>query len=106
MILPDAILTDFLTKVVPLRPRISRLLLFGSRVRKDFTPDSDYDLLVVVLEKSTDLVDALYDAVVDILLEHGRLISLKVFSQEDFHRLSSIPTPFMERVLAEGVPLG
>ena len=106
MILPDEILTDFLTKIAPLRLRISRILLFGSRARGDFTPDSDYDLLVIVPEKSADLMDALYDAVVDTLLEHGRLISLKVFSQEDFHRLSSIPTPFMQRVLAEGVPLG
>lgn len=106
MILPDEVLTDFLTKIGPLRPRISRILLFGSRAREDFTPDSDYDLLVVVPEKSADLVDALYDAVVDTLLEHGRLISLKIFSQGDFHRLSSLPTPFMQKALAEGVLLG
>lgn len=103
---PDNVLSDFLARISHLRPRISRILLFGSRARQDFAPNSDYDLLLVVPERSADLVEALYDAVVDTLLEHQRLISLKIFPQDTFHRLSSLPTPFMERVLAEGVSLG
>jgi predicted nucleotidyltransferase len=101
----DEVLTDFLGRISRLRDRISRIILFGSRARSDFKPDSDYDLLLVVPERSAELNEALYDAVMDTLLAHGRLISLKIFSQDDFQQLSSLPTPFMERVASEGVPL-
>jgi predicted nucleotidyltransferase len=35
-------------------PRLKRVLLYGSRARGDFQPDSDYDILVV-LEAPVDL---------------------------------------------------
>jgi hypothetical protein len=51
-------------------------------------------------------ISDLYDAVMEILLKTGRLISLKIFSVSEFDRLKSIPTPFMYNVVSEGIRLG
>jgi predicted nucleotidyltransferase len=101
----DAVLADFLTRIDAVRPMIDRLILFGSRARGDHRPDSDYDLLVVA-RRDPALLDALYDAVMDVLLTHGRLVSLKVLGPREFERLRALETPFLSRVTAEGVPVG
>ncbi|WP_447975007.1 nucleotidyltransferase domain-containing protein [Nitrospira sp. Kam-Ns4a] len=102
----DAVLLAFLQAIGPIRPRVERLLLFGSRARGTHQTDSDYDLLLVVDQKDPLLLDALYDAVLDVLLTYGRLVSLKVFEKQEFERLQGLRTPFMTRIAEEGVPLG
>ena len=67
-----------------MRPRIHRLILFGSRARGDHKRDSDYDILLVVSKKDDALLDAVYEAVMEVLLAHGRLVSLKVFEEREF----------------------
>lgn len=69
----DSVLRDFLGKIASVRPRIKRIVLFGSRARGTERPDSDYDLLLVVMHTDDALVDVLYEAVMDVLLAHGRL---------------------------------
>lgn len=102
----DPVLQQFFETISPLRKHITQVILFGSRARGDDRTDSDYDLLIVVPRKDVDLLDGLYEGVMDVLLAHGRLISLKVFPDEEFERLTRLRTPFMQRVKAEGVPLG
>ncbi len=102
----DPVLQEFLEKINPLRKHIRRVILFGSRARGEHRTDSDYDLLIVVPRKDDHLIDGLYEGVMDVLLDHGRLISLKIFPDEEFERLTQLQTPFMQRVTAEGVPLG
>ena len=90
-----------------LKKRLKAVYLFGSRARGDERPDSDYDLLVVT-SKDFSLSDKgkLYDRVVDLLLETGSLISLKIFKEKEFQRLSDLKTPFVQRVLQEGIRVG
>ena len=102
----DAVLATFLTGIRSVRPQIISLLLFGSRARGDHRTHSDYDVLVVVRRKSPDLMDVLYESVLEALLTHGRLISLKIFNEQEFARLDRLGTPFTRRVRAEGQPLG
>lgn len=90
----------FLNKVQEVRSSILAVYLFGSRARETHRPDSDYDLLVVVKDKS--IKDKLYDAAVDTFCETGADISLKIIKQEHFQRLKSLSTPFIENVLKEG----
>ena len=101
----DPIIRDFLRQISRWRPDIRQLIVFGSRARGDARPDSDYDILVVVRSKTRELQDALYDAVMDTLLNSGRLISLKIFPQSEFDRLMKLSTPFMQHVREEGVAL-
>ena len=102
----DAVLTDFLRAIAPVRFRIVQLILFGSRARRDHRTDSDYELLVVVPGKDPALRDVLYDAVMDVLLAHGRVVSLKVLEEREYERLRALGTPFMKRVAEEGVAVG
>jgi len=103
----DAIVQRFLEKAGRVRQKIQAVYLFGSRARGTERPDSDYDLLLVVREGfSLSEKDALYDQVIDILLDTGRLISLKIFGEKDFQRLRNLHTPFLSRVLQEGVQVG
>ena len=102
----DPVLESFLKAIKPCRPKLKSITLFGSRARGDDRPDSDYDLLLVTTKRDQDLNDRLYDGVMDVLLSTGRLVSLKLFTESDYQRLSSIPTPFMSRVMKEGIKIG
>jgi len=102
----DSVIKGFLSMVAPLTENIEEIYLFGSRCREDWRPDSDYDILIVVKKKDKELVSRFYDAVTDILLDTGKLISLKIFTVSEFNRLRSIPTPFMHHVITEGIKLG
>ncbi|MBF0488057.1 MAG: nucleotidyltransferase domain-containing protein, partial [Nitrospirae bacterium] len=95
----DPIVADFLRGIAFLKGQIREIYLFGSRTRSDWRPDSDYDILIVVEKKDRVIKDKLYDSVMDILLETGKLVSLKIFQTNEFMRLKSIPTPFMENVM-------
>jgi predicted nucleotidyltransferase len=102
----DPLIERFLNMLSPLlMQNINAIYLFGSRCRDDWRPDSDYDILIVVKKKDKEFISRLYDIVMDILLDTGKLISLKIFTDTEFNRLKSIPTPFMEHVLTEGIRL-
>ncbi len=102
----DGVLTDFLHGIGSVRSEIRTLLLFGSRARGDHKTHSDYDVLVVVSHKSPALLDVLYESVLQVLLDHGRLVSLKIFEEQQFARLQRLGTPFARRIALEGQPLG
>lgn len=102
----DGIIGDFLSMLSPLQADIREIYLFGSRCRDDWRPDSDYDILIVLEKKDQEIISKLYDAVTEVLLDTGRVISLKIFTASEFNRLKSIPTPFMEHIIKEGIRLG
>lgn len=103
----DPIIKRFFEKAGPVRQKIQMAYLFGSRARGTERPDSDYDLLLVVREDfSLTEKDALYEQVIDILLETGRLVSLKIFREKQFRRLRELSTPFLSRALEEGIKVG
>ena len=83
-------LRKFLEAIRPVRNEIAALYLFGSRARGDWRPDSDFDVLVIVPERKQALKDRQYDAVVDVNIETGLLVSLKIFTVEQYERLSAI----------------
>lgn len=103
----DAILTRFLELSQELKAKIKTIYLFGSRARGDAKPYSDYDLLFVVTQEfNFEDKSRLYDFVMDILLDTGRLVSLKIFKEKEFERLRHLGTPFTKNILREGVKVG
>jgi predicted nucleotidyltransferase len=102
----DPVIQEFLRRITPLRDRLQKIVLFGSRARGDEKPYSDYDILIVVEERERPLIDALYDAAQEVLYVTQRLISFKIYKRADFERFAAMPTPFMANVLREGIPLG
>ncbi|MCY4375339.1 MAG: nucleotidyltransferase domain-containing protein [Spirochaetaceae bacterium] len=98
-------LDSFLRRITPVRAEVVELYLYGSRSRGDHRPDSDYDVFVVLRERARPTVDALYDAVVDVVCETGSLISLKIVSRESFKESRAAGNSFVANVLHDGVPL-
>ena len=103
----DPVLTRFLEAVKPFRGKIKSIYVFGSRARGTGRPDSDYDVLLVVSRDfSLNDKNKIYDILMDILLDTGRLISLKIFKVRLFQKLCRMRTPFMKHILEEGILLG
>jgi predicted nucleotidyltransferase len=103
----DPIVRQFLERCRLFGEKIRAIYLFGSQATGTARPDSDYDVLLVVND-AFSLADKslLYDGVIDILLDTGRLVSLKIFREQAFQKLCEMRTPFMSHVLTEGVKLG
>ena len=100
----DPILAKFLERIQSVRYLIQAIYMFRSRAKGTHRTDSDDDALLVVTGHLTvEQQDALYDAVLDILLETCRLVSLKIFRTTAFHRLRDLNAPFMRHVLTEGI---
>jgi len=102
----DPIILKFIKDSRNLRDRIERIYLFGSRARGNEKPDSDYDLLIVADHPDAKFRERIYDIVIDILLETGKLISLKIFTGKEFTKLCQAHTPFMENIQREGIRIG
>jgi len=101
----DPVLEEFLRLIAPVRGRIARIILFGSRARGQALPGSDYDILLVVDRRDPGLRKSIFSAVVEVELKFGAVISPKIYAQDDFARLLTIPTPFLKHVQQEGIDL-
>ena len=60
---------------------------------------------MVLRERTRPIVDAMYDAVVDVVCETGSLVSLKIVFQQSFERSIAEGNPLVANVLQEGIPL-
>ena len=94
---------SFLQRRLP--DAVERVELFGSRARGDSHRESDIDVLVALDTASPSNRDAVYDAVIDTLLDSGIYLSALVYDRGEFARLMSLRTPFMQNVSEEGILL-
>ncbi len=85
-------------------PEVEEVILFGSFVRGDFTPDSDVDVAILL---STDgepflrRVDRFLDAFSDLPLD----VNLLVYTREEISRMLAEGN-WLARAIVEGVRLG
>ncbi len=101
--MPKNILKKFIDSDHFPSPKVKAVYLFGSRARGDHGADSDYDLLLVVRDNFTSHdKDRLYELVMDILLETGSLLSLKIFRESTYKNLIHQNTPFIQNVKKKG----
>jgi predicted nucleotidyltransferase len=107
MVIKEAVIAKFLEGCKSLKQKIKAIYFFGSRAKGMERPDSDYDLFLVVTKDFTlSDKDRLYDSVMNVLLDTGKLISLKIFKETVFKKLRRLQTPFIQNVLKEGIKLG
>ena len=107
-VLPEAkeIVAEFVERVTQrFGDRIRQIIFFGSRAAGRPKPGSDYDLLLVVREKDRDLIDQLYDEVLDVLLKYGVDLSLKIYTEKAFQTGLASRVPFLGSVTETGVEL-
>lgn len=85
--------------------RVSRLILFGSYARQDFTNESDLDYLLVLQDPKVNAHKELAKTIPlleDFLYRYGKVFSLVAATETQYKEVSS---PFFENVRAEGIEI-
>lgn len=78
---------------------------FGSRARGDHSGDSDFDVLVVVREKTIQLEERIIDRFVEQESASGISFDPVIKSAESFHQERRYRTHFYENIMSEGIPV-
>ena len=88
-----------------LKKHLLEIKIFGSKVRGDFSQDSDIDILIVLIKRDKKLIDSIYDILLDVELEYDSKISLTIFSHSEYQQNLSAHTPFVQSLNNEAVML-
>ncbi len=84
----------------------AEVYLFGSAAKGLREPDSDLDVLIISPARlSPQEENAVADAVYDLELTHGVVISTLFYSREEWEAPLARATPFRARIEEEGVRL-
>ncbi len=86
-----------------LGPRLQRLLLFGSRARGDAHEGSDYDILIVVDQRSRELREEVLDVEVEFMQRYGALFASIIRSVDEWHMTERLPLGI--KIAREGISL-
>lgn len=84
----------------------AEVFLFGSRARKDYNSESDWDILVLINKDHVSLEDEqkFRHSLYDIELDSGEVISLIIYSKKEWNKKLKI-TPLFKNVNKEGIRL-
>lgn len=100
----DAIAREFGQAVrKELGDEVKELVLFGSRARGDAREGSDYDVLLVVPERSRELGERLLDIEVAFMNRYGALFATVLRSVDEWRASAGFPLAI--NIAREGVPL-
>ena len=103
-----AILLD-LKKRIPAETenQIKRIIIFGSRVRSDYSEDSDLDIAILVKEKTPKIEKELEDIAYQVMLDNDfkPIISLKIFSESGYYDSLHKGYSFYNHVEKEGLSI-
>jgi uncharacterized protein len=84
--------------------KLKRVVLYGSCARNEATPDSDIDLAIVLAGEvvPSEEIDRMIDAITDVNLEHGVLLSVYPVSEDDYRKRKS---PLLINIRREGITI-
>lgn len=82
---------------------IEEAYAFGSRVRGDHYQWSDFDVLVVVKDRSPSMESEIIDMFIEEELKSGAIFSPLIKDSSAFDKEKKLHTPFYENIQREGV---
>lgn len=85
--------------------QISRVILFGSVARGDFSPESDIDLLIVTANGEQTLRDEISMACFEIILETEVILSPLVMNEETYEWHKKYRDPLYNQIQKDGIDL-
>ena len=88
-----------------LKDEVLEIKIFGSKVRGDYSKDSDIDILLVLRERGKLSIDNIYEELLAVELEYDSKISLSIFSKSEYQHNLDAHTPFMKSLADEAVAL-
>ncbi len=80
-------------------------LLFGSRARGEAMPNSDMDVLVVLVDTPPGIRKEIRHLAAEVWLEYDIFLSTRVWSQAHWHRLEKLQTGFFRSIQHDGIGL-
>jgi predicted nucleotidyltransferase len=80
---------------------LRQIVLFGSRARGDFDPDSDYDCLAIVDEVSPGVKNEIIEVIGEFLYNHDAVFSIFPITEEKYQQQTF--DPFLINVRREGI---
>jgi len=81
------------------------MIVFGSRVRGDFTQESDLDILVIVKKRTFDIIDTINQFFGDEEKRTGIFFSVVVKGIDSFKKERAYNTTFYRNIKKEGIVL-
>lgn len=84
---------------------LTKMELFGSKVRGNYSESSDMDILVIVKERTIDVMDKIAEITAELNLEYNLSIAPVVFSEYEYKVNTDMASPFSLAVESEGVRL-
>jgi predicted nucleotidyltransferase len=79
--------------------------LFGSKVRGDWGPESDIDMLVLLRIKDYKAEGRVFDILTDVKLATDAYLAPIVYTRREYERSRRLGSPFIANVEKEGIPL-
>lgn len=88
-----------------LKSQLVQLRVFGSKVKGTFHEDSDIDVLVIVQERTEDVLDKIAAIHLELDLKYNSNISLIIYSQDEYQKNEEFETPFVRSIQRESIAL-
>ena len=99
----NKLLKEIKQNVLALEPK-AEIILYGSRARGDFAPDSDWDLLVLTSKSNnSQLKKSIFNSFYNLDLEYNVVLSFMLKNQKEWNDLQL--SPFYNNVMKEGITL-
>ncbi|MFC2146527.1 hypothetical protein ACFLRT_04105 [Acidobacteriota bacterium] len=78
--------------------------IFGSKVRREDTSQSDIDVMIKIADLNPGIESDIYDIVFDVNLENDCFISVIIFSKEEIEKGPMSESPIYKAIMKEGMP--
>lgn len=85
--------------------KVIRAALFGSKARRDSSPYSDIDILLIVAEDDWKFQKSIIEIGADISLEYDVLLDIRVMSASRWQYLAEIQAGIYQNIMREAIPL-
>lgn len=84
---------------------IIKIVLFGSKIRGDFSEESDIDIFILVREKTSDIRDKVGDLTADYIFDNDIPLSPVLYDSFEYQKNKELGSFFFENVEKEGISL-
>jgi predicted nucleotidyltransferase len=84
---------------------VRQVVLFGSKARGDFDPDSDVDILVQLSDDDPSLQSEVRRLGARVSLEYDLLLSIRAVGRSQWERMARYRSPLYRALQAEGIAL-
>ena len=80
-------------------------MLFGSKARGDFKPESDIDIFILIDHSDSDTRKKIASFTTKILIKYGVLLSPKIIEESHFSFLKQLGFAFAKNIEKDGIKI-